>query len=171
MTVASADGPAIAGIASGTISGSLPVCVPKTPSGCEKTMRSAIRNRITPPAIVSDVGWYAELPECVLKVPSGESAGESLVEHLSRLAADRNELAALSGATRRYAASNLDFDTTIGRYVGIVSELAVERARRSVLERALCADAALALSDLNLSERGSERAIRAELLRILATCL
>jgi len=43
-------------IASGTISGSPPTGSPNTPSGCrEKTILSAIRNRITPPAIESDV--------------------------------------------------------------------------------------------------------------------
>ena len=55
MTVASAEGPAIAGMARGTINGSAPGVSPKTPSGCAKTMRRAIRNRITPPAIDSAV--------------------------------------------------------------------------------------------------------------------
>ena len=50
-TVANADGPANAGIASGTINGSCceSVVSPNTPPGCGNTMRIAIRNRITPP--------------------------------------------------------------------------------------------------------------------------
>jgi len=50
--VAIAEGPAIEGIASGTIKGSeSTLSVPKAPSGCWKISRIAMRNRITPPAI------------------------------------------------------------------------------------------------------------------------
>ena len=52
MTVASADGPAIDGIASGTRNGSAPGGSPKMPSGRGNTIRIAIRNRMIPPAIV-----------------------------------------------------------------------------------------------------------------------
>src|SRR5471032_244574 len=50
ITVASADGPASAGIASGTISGSPPrESPPIGPSGCGKIIRKAIRNNTIPP--------------------------------------------------------------------------------------------------------------------------
>src|SRR5690349_7423952 len=54
MTVASAEGPAIEGTANGTMKGSLPGRSPNTPSGWRNTMRSAIRNRMMPPAIESE---------------------------------------------------------------------------------------------------------------------
>ena len=60
ITVASADGPASAGIASGTMSGSPPrVSPPNGPSGCGKTMRIAIRNSTIPPPIRND--WSVRL--------------------------------------------------------------------------------------------------------------
>jgi drug/metabolite transporter (DMT)-like permease len=55
ITVARADGPAISGTASGTMSGSPLGCGPKAPSGWAKTMRMAIMKRITPPAMDNDV--------------------------------------------------------------------------------------------------------------------
>jgi glycosyltransferase involved in cell wall biosynthesis len=53
------------------------------------------------PVIASDIGWYAELPECVLKVPVGERATAALVGHILRLANDRGRLAELGDASRR----------------------------------------------------------------------
>ncbi|ETP66910.1 hypothetical protein BDSB_14595 [Burkholderia dolosa PC543] len=56
ITVASADGPASAGIASGTMNGSPPArgSLPSAPSGCGKIIRSAIRNSTIPPPSRSD---------------------------------------------------------------------------------------------------------------------
>ena len=52
-TVASADGPASAGIARGTMNGSAPSVRPSTPSGCGKIMRIEISSRITAPPMRS----------------------------------------------------------------------------------------------------------------------
>ena len=52
-TVANAEGPAMAGMARGTISGSTN-CSVSCAAGGGKTMRSAIKNKITPPPICSD---------------------------------------------------------------------------------------------------------------------
>jgi len=123
------------------------------------------------PVIASDVGWYAELPECVLKVPVGDGAAAALVGHISRLANDREGLAELSDATLRFATTHLDFHAVVARYADIMAELAAERSRRRALDRALYADAAQALADLNLANGGSEEAIRSELMRTLTPCL
>ena len=123
------------------------------------------------PVIASDVGWYAELPECVLKVPVGDGAAAALAGHISRLANDREGLAELSAATLRFATTHLDFHAVVARYADIMAELAAERSRRRALDRALYADAAQALADLNLANGGSEEAIRTELLRTLTPCL
>ena len=55
ITVASAEGPAMRGMASGTMKGSTPPSSPKVPFIFANTMRIAIMKRITPPAIDSDV--------------------------------------------------------------------------------------------------------------------
>ena len=123
------------------------------------------------PVIVSDVGWYAELPECVLKVPAGPRATDALAAHLTRLHGDRHELWALSEATRRYAAIELDFGVVTARYAQILADLWSERERMRSMDRELYQDVARALADLELSTSGREAAITAEIMATLAPCL
>jgi glycosyltransferase involved in cell wall biosynthesis len=123
------------------------------------------------PVIVSDTGWYSELPECVLKVPTGRDAVDALVAHLSRLDADRSGLAALAVATRRYATSELHFGKVITRYVEIISEVTKLRDRHRAIERELYGTVARAMADLDLSTSGHEAAITADILRALGPCL
>jgi glycosyltransferase involved in cell wall biosynthesis len=122
------------------------------------------------PVIVTDTGWYAELPSCVLKVPAGPGATDALVAHLARLHAHRDEVRALADATRRYAAAHLDFAGATARYAAIVGELAAERARRHRVEHGLYVDVASALAELELSDSRHEQAIQAEILRTLTPC-
>ena len=116
------------------------------------------------PVIVTDVGWYAELPDFVLKVPAGPAAVDALVEHLARLDANRESLHSLAESTRRYASTELDFAAVITRYVGILTELAGERSRRRIIEDALYREVAVALADVELSGSPQEDAIAAQIL-------
>ncbi|MEP6610154.1 MAG: hypothetical protein ABJA83_15975, partial [Burkholderiaceae bacterium] len=122
------------------------------------------------PVIVTDTGWYAELPDFVLKVPAGPSAVDTLVTHLARLDANREALYSLAESTRRYASTELDFATVIGRYVGILTELAGERSRRRIIEDALYREVAAALADIELAGSPQEEAIAAQILRTLSPC-
>ena len=122
------------------------------------------------PVIVTDTGWYGELPACVLKVPAGPGATDALVAQLSRLHADRAELGALADATRRYAAAHLDFAAVVARYVAIIGELAAERVQRQTVEHDLYLDVASALAELELSGSRHQQAIQAEILRTLTPC-
>jgi hypothetical protein len=122
------------------------------------------------PVIVTDVGWYAELPDFVLKVPAGSGAVEALVSHLARLDQDRELLSSLAESTRRYASTELDFNVVIERYVGILAELALERARRRLIDDALYREAAVALTDLDLTGSSQEKAIGARILDVLRPC-
>jgi glycosyltransferase involved in cell wall biosynthesis len=122
------------------------------------------------PVIVTDVGWYAGLPDFVLKVPAGPVAVDALVTHLARLDANRELLYSLAESTRRYASTELAFAAVIGRYVAILTELAGERSRRRIIEDALYRDAAVALADLDLSGSPREKAIAAEILGTLSPC-
>jgi glycosyltransferase involved in cell wall biosynthesis len=123
------------------------------------------------PVIVSDTGWYSELPECVLKVPTGSGAIGALVAHLSRLDADRNQLAAIAAATRRYAAAELDFGNVVARYREIIMEVAHLRDHRRAIEHELYANVARAMADLGLASSGHEAAITADIFRALGPCL
>lgn len=122
------------------------------------------------PVIVTDTGWYAELPDCVLKVPSGQGAVDALVAHLARLDADRQLLDALAESTRRYGETELDFATMIRRYVDILTELGDARSRRRVIEDALYRDLASALADLGLSAAPEDQAIAADLVARVSSC-
>ena len=122
------------------------------------------------PVIVTDAGWYAELPDFALKVPAGPDAVDALVTHLSRLDADRGLLSLLAESTRRYASTELDFAAVIGRYVGILAELSGERSQRRIVEDALYREVATALADLELSNSPQEDAIAAGILRTLSPC-
>jgi glycosyltransferase involved in cell wall biosynthesis len=55
------------------------------------------------PNIVSDVGWFAELPDdCVIKVPTGEREIESLTAAMRTLACDAAARRRVAGAARAY---------------------------------------------------------------------
>lgn len=123
------------------------------------------------PVIVTDTGWYAELPDFVLKVPAGPGAVDALVERLARLDADRGMLDSLAEATRQYASTELDFSATVGRYLEIIAELSGERTRRRVVEDALYREVATALAELELSTSPQDEAIAAEIVARLSTCL
>jgi glycosyltransferase involved in cell wall biosynthesis len=123
------------------------------------------------PVIVTDIGWYAELPEFVLKVPVGPGAVAALVTHIARLDANRDLLSSLADSTRRYASTELDFSAMIGRYVEIIEELARERSLRRASEDALYSGVATGLADLELSESPQDKAIAAEILARLSPCL
>jgi glycosyltransferase involved in cell wall biosynthesis len=57
------------------------------------------------PVVVSDVGWFRELPDAaVRKVPDGEREVDALAETLEHLAAEPAHRAALAEAAARYAA-------------------------------------------------------------------
>jgi glycosyltransferase involved in cell wall biosynthesis len=122
------------------------------------------------PVIVSDVGWYAELPDFVLKVPAGPGAVDALVTHLARLDADRELLHSLAASTRRYASTDLGFDGVIECYVGILAELEDERKRRRQIDAALYRDVAVALGDIELTGSRQEAAIREHILGALSPC-
>jgi len=122
------------------------------------------------PVIVTDIGWYAELPDVVLKVPTGPGAVDALVAHLARLDADRGLLASLAESTRRYASTHLDFTAIVARYVAILAELAGERTRRRIVDDALYRDVAVALADVELSGSPQEEAIAAQILGTLSPC-
>jgi glycosyltransferase involved in cell wall biosynthesis len=123
------------------------------------------------PVIVSDTGWYAELPDFALKVPVGEGAVDALVGHLSRLDSDRGLLASLAEATRRYASIALDFDAVVARYVEILDEVAASRAKRQAVDDALYRDVAVALADIGLSDAPAQREIAEEIMGTLRSCL
>jgi len=77
------------------------------------------------PLVVSDVGWFAELPDAVaLKVPIDEREPDALAESLELLAASETTRLAMSDAARDYVAREHDVHVVADRYVAALEEVA-----------------------------------------------
>src|SRR5207248_6829023 len=90
-----------------------------------ETSGSAIRTlSLGKPLVVSDVGWFAELPDGVaLKVPAGDGEVEALVAAMRRLA--EPGIAARRGeAARVYVRSEHDHDRVAEQYVAALEQAA-----------------------------------------------
>lgn len=73
------------------------------------------------PTIVSDQGWYAELPACVKKIAPDAACPQKLAELLGTLAADRAAFARWVGACAELAgAPELDAHVAADRYAGLL---------------------------------------------------
>ena len=109
-----------------------------------ETSGSAIRTlSLGKPLVVSDLGWFAELPDDVaLKVPVGEGEEEALVDAFERLAdpAVRMRMGAAAGA---YAAREHGLEHVAGLYVAALEEA----AGGAVVEAAVLRDVAEAAAD------------------------
>jgi glycosyltransferase involved in cell wall biosynthesis len=104
------------------------VCVqlrwPTAGEASAATLRVLRRGR---PTIVSDCGWFAELPaDAVARTPAGLDEGDEvarLAAELTALAADPERRRRLSGAARAYAAS-CGWETAADRYAAFLGEIA-----------------------------------------------
>jgi glycosyltransferase involved in cell wall biosynthesis len=80
------------------------------------------------PVVVSDVGWFSELPDdCAAKVPAGEGEVLALAATLEALARDRTRRAAMGEAALAYAA-RLDPASRAAAYDAFVRREAAPRA-------------------------------------------
>jgi glycosyltransferase involved in cell wall biosynthesis len=80
------------------------------------------------PLVVSDVGWFAELPEdAVVKVPAGEGEVEALAAALLRLAADSGLRQRLGEAAARLARTEHALDRVAALYAAACEEAAGQR--------------------------------------------
>jgi glycosyltransferase involved in cell wall biosynthesis len=97
-----------------------------------ETSGSAIRAlSLGKPLVVSDVGWFAELPDAVaLKVPAGGD-GEigALADALERLA-DPAAVAEMGAAARRYVESEHDLERVAEHYAAALEQVAGDPAVR-----------------------------------------
>ncbi|PQO28868.1 glycosyltransferase family 4 protein [Blastopirellula marina] len=70
------------------------------------------------PTIVNNVGWYAELPSCVTKLPTEhDEMLKQLVAQLQRVSTNGEQLAQWRAQCRRYAQTTGSFEQTIQDYV------------------------------------------------------
>ena len=108
-----------------------------------ETSGSAIRTlSLGKPLVVSDVGWFAELPDDVaLKVPVGEGEVEGLVAAMRRLA-EPGVAARMGEAARAYVRAEHDLDQVAEAYVAALEQAAGSDAVEARILRAVAEAAA-----------------------------
>lgn len=101
------------------------------------------------PLVVSDVGWFAELPDTVaLKIPVGDDEVPRLAAALELLARDTGRRDSMAAAARRLARTEHDVDVVADRY----GEACEELAGGAAVERALVTEVATAAADVGLGD-------------------
>jgi glycosyltransferase involved in cell wall biosynthesis len=86
------------------------------------------------PLVVSEVGWFSELPDSVAaKVPVDEHEVETLAAVLERLAEDEDLRSRMGGAARDYASREHDLDEVADRYVAALEEMSGGSAVRNAV--------------------------------------
>jgi glycosyltransferase involved in cell wall biosynthesis len=111
------------------------------------------------PVVVSNVGWFSELPdEVVVKVPVDERETETLIHALERLASDAAYRERMGKAAADWARREHDLDRTADLYVAALEETAgLEDVERAVLGDVASATAELGVDpdSLELTEIGN----------------
>ena len=94
------------------------ICVSLRSPTMGETSGSVIRSLgLGRPVVVSDVGWFSELPdEVVAKIPVDESEVDVLAGVLERLSADDELRERMGGAARRYVRRDHDLDHVADLY-------------------------------------------------------
>ncbi len=133
------------------------VCVNLRSPTMGETSGSAIRVlSLGKPLVVSDVGWFAELPDDVaLKIPVDEYETRTLAAALELLAASPQARTAMGAAARAYVEREHDLDRVAEQYAAAL-ELAAggEAVDDAVLHEVAAAAAAVGLEDVTeLGER------------------
>jgi glycosyltransferase involved in cell wall biosynthesis len=100
------------------------------------------------PLVVSDVGWFSELPdEVALKVPvGGDAEVDALAAALEQLAADASARTAMGEAARAYAEREHDLETVAARYAAALEE----SAGRATVEAKVLREIASAASEVGV---------------------
>jgi glycosyltransferase involved in cell wall biosynthesis len=103
------------------------------------------------PQVVSDVGWFSELPDDVaLKVPVGGDEVETLTAHLERLARDPELRARMGAAARGLAKGEHD----VGRVADAYAEVLEEAAGGAAVQVAVQTEVATAAAEVGLRPDG-----------------
>jgi glycosyltransferase involved in cell wall biosynthesis len=114
------------------------------------------------PQVVSDVGWFSELPDDVaFKVPVGDDEVDLLAARLEQLARDSELREAMGAAARSYAESEHDLARVADEYAAALEEHAGRVAVNDAVQGAVAAAAA----DVGLEPGGKALGEIAERLR------
>src|SRR2546423_2065046 len=85
-------------------------------------------------AVVSDVGWFSELPDdAVVKIDAGEHADELLRAYLERLIEDAPLRTALGANARRHVVASHGIKQSAEGYLSFIRDVIAARPRRRLL--------------------------------------
>jgi glycosyltransferase involved in cell wall biosynthesis len=113
------------------------------------------------PLVVSDVGWFSELPDdTVEKVPVGSDEIETLADALARLSRDAGLRVELGAAGERWIRREHDLGRVADAYVAALEEA----AGRDLVRAEVLGEVARAASEIGLRARDSEVAVLGEAL-------
>ncbi|HVG29366.1 MAG TPA: glycosyltransferase family 4 protein [Pyrinomonadaceae bacterium] len=116
------------------------------------------------PVVVSNVGWYAELPDdCVVKIDAGEAGGAQLRAHLARLIEDEPLRRRIGANARRHALAEHSVEGSAARYLDFLRAVAAQRERRRFVRGV---SDTLARCGFRASDAGLLRGVAAELARV-----
>jgi glycosyltransferase involved in cell wall biosynthesis len=83
------------------------------------------------PVVVSNVGWFAELPDdCVIKIDAGEAGDAQLRAYLARLLMDEPLRRRIGENARRYALAEHAIEKSAAGYLEFIRRIVAGRARR-----------------------------------------
>jgi len=139
------------------------VCVALRAPTMGETSGTAIRALVLGlPLVVSDLGWFSELPgDVALKVPVGEREVETLTAALELLAGSEDARAAMARAGRAYT----EREHGLGRVADAYAAALEEAAGGPAVREAVLTDVATAAADVGLVADGAETGELAERLR------
>jgi glycosyltransferase involved in cell wall biosynthesis len=136
------------------------VCVNLRYPTMGETSGMAVRAlRLGRPLVVSDVGWFAELPDdAVVKVAPDEHEAERLAAALELLLEREDARTALGTEARRYAEREHD----VGRSADLYAAALEEAAGGAAVRHAVASEVARAAADVGLDAASPESAILGE---------
>jgi glycosyltransferase involved in cell wall biosynthesis len=132
------------------------VCVSLRGPTMGETSGMAIRAlSLGKPLVVSDVGWFAELPASVAaKVPLGEGEVDALAATLEQLAEDRELRRAMGEAARGYARREHDVEHVADLYASAIEEM----TGGSTIRETIIHEVAHAATDVGIRRNDSQLA-------------
>jgi glycosyltransferase involved in cell wall biosynthesis len=104
------------------------------------------------PLVVSDVGWFAELPDAVAaKVPTGEHEVSVLAETLGRLLADEAAREGMGSAARALAVGEHDVERVADAYAAALEDA----AGGDTVREKVAAELAAAADEVGMAPEGA----------------
>lgn len=119
------------------------------------------------PAVVSNIGWFAELPgDTVLKVDLGENADAMLREALHKLLEDAPLRAQVGINARRFVANEFAIEKSAEGYLTFIRDVVTERTRRRFIRKVATE---MSLMGIQPTDAHLLRGVSGEIARLMPT--